>query len=108
MTMLKPAGLKAYVPSHLTFFIVLALLWLIVSVVSGKIGRGHIINLRTLFSHVLASNITATGIAALLLFASRDLGYSRQVVFGTAITATMLELLFGTLYLAFRLSLIHI
>ncbi|MDF1560997.1 MAG: sugar transferase [Bacteroidales bacterium] len=102
MTMLKPAGLKAYVPSHLTFFIVLALLWLIVSVVSGKIGRGHIINLRTLFSHVLASNLTATGIAALLLFASRDLGYSRQVVFGTALTATFLELVFGTLYLAFR------
>ena len=41
MAMLKPAGMKAYIPSHLTFFIVLALLWLIVSVVSGKIGRGQ-------------------------------------------------------------------
>jgi lipopolysaccharide/colanic/teichoic acid biosynthesis glycosyltransferase len=102
MTMLKPAGIKAYIPSHLTFFIVLAFLWIIVSVITGKIGRGHIINLRTLLTHVLAANLVATSISALLLFALRDLGYSRQVVFGTAITATFLELAFGTLYLAFR------
>ncbi len=102
MTMLKPAGVKQYIPSHLTFFLVLALLWIIVSVISGKIGRGKIVNLRTLLTHVLSANLIATSIAALLLFALRDLGYSRQVVFGTAITATLLELAFGTLYMAFR------
>jgi len=102
MTMLKPAGIKAYIPSHITFFIVLAFLWILVSLVSGKIGRGHIVNLRSLLRHVLSANLIATSIAALLLFALRDLSYSRQVVFGTAITATLLELAFGTLYLAFR------
>ena len=102
MTMLKPAGVKQYIPSHLTFFLVLALLWIIVSVISGKIGRGKIVNLRTLLTHVLTANLIATSIAALLLFALRDLGYSRQVVFGTAITATLLELVFGTVYMAFR------
>ena len=102
MTMLKPSGVRHYVPSHLTFFLVLALLWIIVSVASGKIGRGRIINLRTLFAHVLTANLIATSIAALLLFALRDLGYSRQVVFGTALTATVVELAFGTIYMAFR------
>ena len=102
MTMLKPSGVRHYIPSHLTFFLVLALLWIIVSVASGKIGRGRIINLRTLLTHVLAANLIATSIAALLLFALRDLGYSRQVVFGTAITATVVELAFGALYMAFR------
>jgi len=102
MTMLKPAGVKQYIPSHLTFFLVLALLWIIVSVISGKIGRGKIVNLRTLLTHVLSANLIATSIAALLLFALRDLGYSRQIVFGTAITATLLELAFGTVYMAFR------
>ena len=102
MTMLKPSGARNYIPSHLTFFLVLALLWIIVSVASGKIGRGRIINLRTLMTHVLAANLIATSIAALLLFALRDLGYSRQVVFGTAITATIVELAFGALYMAFR------
>jgi len=102
MTMLKPSGVRHYVPSHLTFFLVLALLWIIVSAASGKIGRGRIINLRTLFAHVLTANLIATSIAALLLFALRDLGYSRQVVFGTALTATVIELAFGTIYMAFR------
>jgi len=102
MTMLKPSGVKHYIPSHLTFFIILALLWIIVSVASGKIGRGKIVNLRTLLTHVLTANLIATSLAALLLFAFRDLGYSRQVVFGTAITATIIELAFGTLYMAFR------
>jgi len=102
MTMLKPEGMKAYIPSHITFFVMLASLWIIVSVASGKMGRGRIVNLRTLFSHVLIANLIATSIAALLLFASRDLGYSRQVVFGTAITATIIELVFGTLYLSIK------
>jgi len=102
MTMLKPSGARHYVPSHLTFFLVLAMLWIIVSVASGKIGRGRIINLRTLLAHVLTANLIATSIAALLLFALRDLGYSRQVVFGTALTATVIELAFGTIYMAFR------
>ncbi len=80
MTMLKPSGVKQYIPSHLTFFVVLALLWIIVSVATGKIGRGRIVNLRTLLTHVLSANLIATSVAALLLFALRDLGYSRQVV----------------------------
>ncbi len=102
MTMLKPSGVKQYIPSHLTFFVVLALLWIIVSVATGKIGRGRIVNLRTLLTHVLSANLIATSVAALLLFALRDLGYSRQVVFGTALTATVIELAFGALYMAFR------
>jgi hypothetical protein len=102
MTMLKPAGLKQYVPSHITFFILLVLLWIIVSVISGKIGRGLIINLRTLVYRVLISNLIAISIAALFLFGIRDLGYSRIVVFGTAFTATLLELVFGAVWISFR------
>lgn len=102
MAMLKPAGFKTYITSHLTFFGILAFLWLTVSFIGGKIGRGRIINLRTLFGRVITVNLIATSFAALLLFGMRDLEYSRMVVFGTAITATFLELLFGSVYFAFR------
>ncbi len=101
VTLLKPAGFQEYVPSHAPFFLILALLWVIVSLLNGKIGRGHIINLRTLFYYVVTSNLIATSIAALILFAVRDLGYSRTVVFGTALTATFLELAAGMIWLAF-------
>jgi len=102
MTTLKPAGIKAYVPSHAPFFIVLALLWVAVSLVNGKIGSGRIINLRTLFYYVITSNLVATSIAALLMYAFRDAGYSRAVVFGTALTATVLELIGGALWISFN------
>ena len=102
MTWLKPAGMKAYVPSHAPFFILLAFLWVAVSILNGKIGRGNIINLRTLFYFVITSNLIATSLVALILYAFRDLGYSRTVVFGTTLTATLLELVFGTVYLSFR------
>ena len=101
VTLLKPSGFLEYVPSHAPFFLILALLWVIVSLLNGKIGRGHIINLRTLFYYVVTSNLIATSIAALILFAVRDLGYSRTVVFGTALTATFLELMAGMIWLAF-------
>ncbi len=102
MSTLKPAGIKAYVPSHAPFFIVLALLWVAVSLVNGKIGSGRIINLRTLFYYVITSNLVATSIAALLMYAFRDAGYSRAVVFGTALTATILELIGGALWISFN------
>src|SRR5512133_2453675 len=101
MTLLKPSGIRQYIPSHAPFFLVLALFWVIVSLLSGKIGSGQIVNLRTLLYHVITSNIVATSIAAMLMFAFRDLGFSRTVVFGTALTATFLELAAGTLWISF-------
>ncbi len=101
MTWLKPSGMRTYVPSHGPFFLVLALLWIVVSLLNGKIGSGRIVNLRTLYYHVITSNIIATSLAAMLMYALRDVGYSRIVVFGTAITATTLELVFGSLWIAF-------
>jgi lipopolysaccharide/colanic/teichoic acid biosynthesis glycosyltransferase len=101
MTLLKPAGIREYVPSHAPFFVLLALLWMVVSILNGKIGKGNITNLRTLFYFVITSNLIATSIVALILYAFRDLGYSRTVVFGTALTATFLELFSGMIWLAF-------
>lgn len=108
MTWLKPAGMKTYVPSHAPFFLVLALFWVIVSLLSGKIGSGQIVNLRTLLWHVITANIIATSIAAMLMYAFRDVGFSRTIVFGTALTATFLELVAGTLWIAFRKAALQV
>ena len=108
MTWLKPAGMKTYVPSHAPFFLVLALFWVIVSLLSGKIGSGQIVNLRTLLYHVITANIIATSIAAMLMYAFRDLGFSRTVVFGTALTATFLELTAGSLWISFRKAALQV
>jgi lipopolysaccharide/colanic/teichoic acid biosynthesis glycosyltransferase len=98
----KAAGLKGYLPSHGIFFSGLALIWLAVSLINGKMHRGRIVNYSTLFNRVIISNIIALSITALLMYSIREYSYSRTVVLGTAVVATLLELIIGTLYIAYK------
>jgi hypothetical protein len=98
----KPASLKSYLPSHTPFFLGLALMWIIVSVMNGKMHRGKIINFTTLFTRVLTSNIIAISITALAMYSIRAIQYSRTIVLGTAILATFLELVLGSVYMAYK------
>jgi hypothetical protein len=103
----KPASLKSYLPSHTPFFLGLALMWIIVSVMNGKMHRGKIINFTTLFTRVLTSNIIAVSITALAMYSIRAIQYSRTIVLGTAILATFLELVFGSVYMAYKKAVIQ-
>ncbi|MCU0457072.1 MAG: hypothetical protein MUE74_12280 [Bacteroidales bacterium] len=102
MVWTKPASLKGYLPSHGLFFAGLAVMWLIVSLLNGKMHRGKIINFSTLFNRVITSNITALALTALIMYIFRDYAYSRTVVLVTAIVATVLDLIFGSLYIAYK------
>lgn len=103
----KSAGLRAYVPSHTPFFAGLVLIWLIVSLINGKMHRGRIINFTTLFSRVLTSNLITISTIALIMYLLREYSYSRTVVFGTAGLATALELIFGSVYIAYKKALVQ-
>ncbi|MBK7132242.1 MAG: hypothetical protein IPH69_05260 [Bacteroidales bacterium] len=102
MVWTKPASLRSYLPSHTPFFIGLALMWIIVSLLNGKMHRGKIVNYTQLFSRVLASNIIATSITALAMYIIRDYDYSRTIVLGTAILATFGELIIGSVFIAYK------
>jgi lipopolysaccharide/colanic/teichoic acid biosynthesis glycosyltransferase len=102
MVWTKPASLKGYLPSHGLFFAGLAAMWLIVSLLNGKMHRGKIINFSTLFNRVITSNISALALTALIMYVFRDYAYSRTIVLGTAIVATVLELIFGSVYIAYK------
>ncbi len=107
MVWTKPASLRSYLPSHTPFFIGLALMWIIVSLLNGKMHRGKIINFTQLYSRVLASNIIATAITALVMYAIRDYNYSRTIVLGTAILATIGELIIGSIYIAYKKAVVQ-
>jgi hypothetical protein len=107
MVWTKPASLKSYLPSHTPFFIGLVLMWFIVSLLNGKMHRGKIVNFTTLFTRVLTSNIIAISITALIMYIFRAYEYSRTIVLGTALLATFLELLFGTLYIAYKKAVVQ-
>jgi lipopolysaccharide/colanic/teichoic acid biosynthesis glycosyltransferase len=103
----KPASLKSYLPTHTPFFLGLALVWIIVSLMNGKMHRGKIVNFTSLFSRVLTSNIISVSITALIMYAMREYFYSRTVVLGTALLATFLELLFGSVYMAYKKAVVQ-
>lgn len=98
----KPSGLKGYLPSHSMFFAGLTLIWIIVSILNGKIGSGKVVNYTSLFDRVLSSNIIALAIIALLMYTIRAYAYSRTVVLGTVANATIIELITGALYIAYK------
>jgi lipopolysaccharide/colanic/teichoic acid biosynthesis glycosyltransferase len=102
----KPSGLKSYGHSHAPFFAALVLMWIIVSLINGKMHRGKIINFTSLYSRVLSSNFIAISIIALIMYLFREYSYSRTVVFGTAILATILELIFGSVYIAYKKAIV--
>ena len=97
------------VPSHLILHssLVLLLMWIIVSLLNGKMHRGKIINFTTLFARVLTSNIIAVSITALVMYSLRAYDYSRTIVLGTAILATFLELVFGSVYMAYKKAVVQ-
>ena len=103
----KPSSLKSYIPSHTPFFLGLALIWILVSLINGKMHRGKIVNFTTLFVRVLSSNIIALSITALVMYSVRSYLYSRTIVLGTAILATFLELVFGSVYMAYKKAVIQ-
>jgi len=107
MVWTKPASLRSYLPSHAPFFAALALIWILVSLLNGKMHRGQVINFSTLFGKVITSNIIAVAITALLMYAIREYSYSRAIVFGTALGATILELFFGALYIAYKKAVVQ-
>src|SRR4030042_665110 len=102
MVWVKPASLRHYLPSHSLFFAILAVIWLIVSLVNGKMPRGKIINFSSLFNRVISSNIISLAITALLMYSFREYTYSRTIVLGTALVATILELIIGSVYIAYK------
>ena len=103
----KPSSLHTYLPSHFFFFLGLALIWLFVSLLNGKMHRGKILNFTTLFTRVLTSNIIAVSVTALIMYIFRDYDYSRTVVLGTALLATTLELIFGSVYIAYKKAVVQ-
>jgi lipopolysaccharide/colanic/teichoic acid biosynthesis glycosyltransferase len=102
MIWLKPASLKQYLPSHFPFFAVLTVVWLIVSLLNGKMHKGKIINKTSLYSRVISSNIISLSITALLMYSLRQYDYSRLIVLGTTLLATFFELLSGVVFLAYK------
>ncbi len=102
MVWIKPASKSHYLPTHMDFFLILAAFWIVVSIACGKMHRGKIVNLRSLFSRTILCNFLSISTATLSLVALELGGHSRLIMFGTTIMATFIELAVGTIFLAVK------
>ena len=102
----KPASIKSYIISHSSFFIALAVTWIIVSIINGKF-KEEVVSYSILAKKIFTGNIISIGIAALLMYALRDYHFSRTIVLGTAALATIMELILGSIFLAYKKANIY-
>ena len=100
MVWIKPASKAHYLPSHIDYFIILAVFWVLVSILFGKLHRGKVINLRTLLYRTTVSNFISVSVAILSMYLLQITGHSRLIVFGTIALATVLEIICGICFLA--------
>ena len=83
-------------------------MWIIVSLLNGRCTGARSSTSTSLFTRVLTSNIIAVSITALIMYTLREYSYSRTIVLGTAMLATILELIFGSVYIAYKKALSRI
>lgn len=107
MVWTKPASLRLYLPSHTPFFLGLVVMWIIVSLINGKMSAERIINYSTMFSRIISSNIIAISITALAMYSLRTYSYSRAIVLGTTVVATFLEIILGFIYVSYKKAVLQ-
>ena len=69
--------------------------------------RGKITNLTSLFNRVITSNIISLSVTALLMYSFRQYDYSRFIVLGTTLLATIFELTTGAVFIAFKKAVVQ-
>jgi len=102
MAWYKQSHLATYIDSHKNYFIILAAIWLIVSVINGKIPGKDAVNFKTYFVKILVANLISFGLTMIILFGYGELSLSRIMVFGTVVVATLFEMVMGSAIFSFR------
>ena len=83
---------------YLVSFIIFLLFWILISHFCKKFRIGISHSLREILSSIFISNFIVLAIVSVLLvlFAARE--YPRLIIFGTILSATLLEMILSTLY----------
>ena len=101
MVWLKPGSRTHYLPAYLRPFIGFSILWVFISILSGKYNHAKEKLLNT-FKTCMLANFYITGIVLISIFVFKRLEYSRAIVIGTIILATLFEFIYIVLFTAYR------
>jgi lipopolysaccharide/colanic/teichoic acid biosynthesis glycosyltransferase len=82
---------------YLYSFLLFLGIWLLVSIFSKKYNHATATRMSSVIGNIILANIIVLGIATTLMYLVRVDYYSRTIVFGTILTATVLELIWAIL-----------
>jgi hypothetical protein len=102
ITLFKPFPSSYYSSSYIYGFLVLALIWIVISTVLKKYPVDNGIKLHQISLKILYSNFIILGAIIILMYGLRSLAYSRFIVFGTILTATLVEISAGNIHYFIR------
>ena len=99
---IKPATVRIYLPTYFKPFLFFTAVWLIVSFIVAKydIHKGR--KPKDVLIPVIISNLTILAVTTTLIYSFGVFNYSRLIVFGTILMATILEILFSYIYFSYR------
>jgi len=95
---IKAGNIGNYLPKYSNPFLLFLGIWLVFSWLFRKYYFRSYDKLKQVISPVLISNFIILGTASILMFFLRTSYFSRIIVLGTIITASLLELIMGLLY----------
>lgn len=99
-----PAARREELLAHVVFFFGIAVLWLAMGILTGKMLRGKIRNLTTLFGKVVVSNLFSVIVIYLFTIFLDSYEFSVSQLLGTALLVTIFEIFTGAVYVAYRRS----
>ncbi len=103
----KPGPVAGYFNNYLFSLCVFLLTWIVSSAILGKYRNLKKGNLKEVLLPVLTSHLAALGTVAILMYLFRSSSYSRFIVFGTILIATVAEIILANLYYYIRRSVVY-
>ncbi len=92
---IKPGPAEPYISKYLNPFIIFSGIWILTSLITKKYSAPERLKLSRAILHIFFTNLLIAGIATIIIFLLYSVDYSRLVIFGTILCATIIESFFA-------------
>ena len=99
---IKPATVRIYLPTYINPFLFFSIVWLFISAIIAKYDLYKARKLKEVIIPILIANLTILAVVTTLIYSFGFFHFSRLIVFGTILLATLLEFLFGYVYFSYK------
>ena len=99
---IKPASKRIYLPTYFNPFLFFTGVWLLVSFIISKYDLYKARKPKDVLVPVLISNLTILAVITTLIYSFGAFYYSRLIVFGTILLATLVEMIIAWLYFSYK------